>query len=117
MQKTLWILALGACAVSSAALADELVMPQATSAVEAESPDALIMPAKGQSMAAVTKAFGQPKTQHKPAGGDTPKHPAITRWDYENFSVFFERGKVIDSVNHGKPADLHHTEELKPLDY
>lgn len=118
--------------------ADELVMPspEATSAVDttpapwAAAPEAvsavvdtpapaivLTMPEKGQKMEAVLKKFGEPKKRHKPAGGDTPNHPAITRWDYESFSVFFERGKVIDSVNHGKPAEIHHADELKPLEY
>lgn len=146
MQKTLWICALGACMLGSGAWADELTMPQAASAVEAaepapeassaveaaepasEAPSAVepapaapaavsAMPEKGTAMAAVLKKFGEPKTRHKPAGGDTPRHPAITRWDYEGYSVFFERGKVIDSVNHTQPAKLHHTNELKPLEY
>ena len=93
-------------------------MPEASSAVEEAAPTtAIAMPEKGSSMAAVMKQFGDPVTQHKPAGGETPRHPAITRWDYQGFSVFFEHGKVIDSVNHTMPAKIHHTEELKPLEY
>lgn len=150
MQKIVWVMAFGAFALSSAAQADVLIMPEADSAVEttpapqadyaeaasavdtepaAPEPEApadmgtpaakpaLHMPEKGQKMEAVLKQFGEPKIRHKSAGGDSPRHPAIMRWDYENFSVFFERGKVIDSVNHSKPAELHHADELKPLEY
>lgn len=134
MQKTLWVCVLGACMFGSGAWADELAMPQAASAADTAQPASdeassaveaapaapvtvAAMPEKGLDMAVVLKKFGEPQTRHKPAGGDTPRHPAITRWDYEGFSVFFERGKVIDSVSHSKPATLHHIDELKPLEY
>jgi hypothetical protein len=115
MHKTLLILVLGACGFCSAAQADVLAMPAAAATSEAD--QAIAMPQKGQSMSEVLKKFGEPKIRHKPAGGDTPRHPAITRFDYADFSVFFERGKVIDSVNPRKPAALHHTNKLEPLDY
>ena len=134
MQKILWMLAFGACASLGTAYADELAMPgtavpaDTTPAPYATTPDevtpaepvrsmATRMPEKGQSMSAVLKQFGEPKIRHKPAGGETPRHPAITRFDYADFSVFFERGKVIDSVNPRKPAAIHHTDKLEPLDY
>ena len=33
--------------------------------------------------------------------GGAPKHPPITRWDYEGFSVYFEHQHVIHAVAHG----------------
>ena len=117
MHKTLWILALSSCALSGAVQADVLAMPETSSMVEAAPADVIDMPNKGSSMANVMENFGKPLAQHKPAGGESPRHPAITRWDYDGFSVFFEHGKVIDSVNHSSPAKIHHTEELKPLEY
>ncbi|HEY1898918.1 MAG TPA: hypothetical protein VGG49_03895 [Steroidobacteraceae bacterium] len=50
-------------------------------------------PARGILMKAVEKKFGPPTTRHPTVG-----KPPITRWDYPNFSVFFEGDRVIDSV-------------------
>jgi hypothetical protein len=50
-------------------------------------------PKRGSTMADVEAKFGAPVTKH-----DTVGQPPITRWDYSNFSVFFERDRVIDSV-------------------
>lgn len=80
-------------------------------------PSAVALPKKGQTMAEVVKAFGEPKKKHAPAGGDSPRHPAITRWDYAQFSVFFEKNRVINSVNPLQPPALQHTDKLKPLEY
>jgi hypothetical protein len=44
-------------------------------------------------MATVEAKFGAPQTRHPAVG-----KPAITRWDYANFSVFFEGERVIDAV-------------------
>jgi len=44
----------------------------------------------------VEKQFGPPTTRHPTVG-----KPPITRWDYPNFSVFFEGDRVIDSVATG----------------
>jgi hypothetical protein len=50
-------------------------------------------PARGSLMKTVEKQFGAPTTRHPTVG-----KPPITRWDYPNFSVFFEGDRVIDSV-------------------
>jgi hypothetical protein len=47
-------------------------------------------------MKTVEKQFGAPTTRHPTVG-----KPPITRWDYPNFSVFFEGDRVIDSVATG----------------
>jgi hypothetical protein len=53
-------------------------------------------PARGSLMKTVEKQFGAPANRHPTVG-----KPPITRWDYPNFSVFFEGDRVIDSVATG----------------
>lgn len=87
------------------ARAEVLAMPMATPEVIVTSqPSAL--PAKGMSMAAVSRAFGSPARRHPAAGGDSPRHPPITRWDYAGFSVFFEHDHVVDVVMPQAPAPI-----------
>ena len=50
-------------------------------------------PARGQRMQAVEAAFGEP-SQRYPAIGN----PAISRWDYPGFVVFFENDHVVHAV-------------------
>jgi len=50
-------------------------------------------PGRGMTMQKVEEKFGAPAERH-PAVGT----PAITRWDYQNFSVFFENDRVIHAV-------------------
>lgn len=50
-------------------------------------------PTRGMSMATVESRFGQPQTRHQAVGD-----PPITRWDYANFSVYFEYDRVIHAV-------------------
>jgi hypothetical protein len=63
-------------------------------------------------MAAVKKQFGEPRGTHGPVGGDTPKHPPITRWDYEAFVVIFEKDRVVDAIVPGAPPKLRSTAGL-----
>jgi hypothetical protein len=50
-------------------------------------------PSRGSSMSAVEAHFGAPTTKHEAVG-----RPPITRWDYPQFSVFFEYDKVLHAV-------------------
>ena len=50
-------------------------------------------PRRGSTMQSVEQKFGQP-TQRRPTIGQPP----ITRWDYPQFSVFFENDRVIHAV-------------------
>jgi hypothetical protein len=50
-------------------------------------------PKRGMSMAEVQTHFGEPRERHPTVGT-----PPITRWDYDNFAVFFEKDLVIDAV-------------------
>lgn len=58
----------------------------------------IAMPSRGESQRAVLERFGLADEEHPPVG-----RPPITRWDYRNFSVYFESGRVIDSVRHHQP--------------
>lgn len=50
-------------------------------------------PARGMTMAAVEARFGAPTSRHEAVG-----QPPITRWDYGEFSVFFEFERVVHAV-------------------
>lgn len=87
-----------------AALLLGLVLALPTSAETLEVPlgqqgDATLpLPLRGQTQDAVLKRFGPPN-ERRPAVGN----PSISRWDYREFSVYFESGRVIDSVRHHQP--------------
>lgn len=50
-------------------------------------------PTRGSSMSTVETRFGAPVSKHAAVGD-----PPISRWDYPQFSVFFEYDKVLHSV-------------------
>jgi hypothetical protein len=50
-------------------------------------------PMRGATMAQVESRFGTPAQRHAAVG-----QPPITRWDYSQFSVFFEHDKVLHAV-------------------
>ena len=58
-------------------------------------------PQRGLSMDQVEKRFGAPQAKLAPAGGDTPLHPVINRWQYNGFTVYFERNIVLHTVYTG----------------
>ncbi len=62
-------------------------------AVKAEQQANIPRPHRGETMNAVEKRFGSPVTKHAPVGD-----PPITRWDYAQFSVYFEYDRVLTSV-------------------
>ncbi|MCF6225514.1 MAG: hypothetical protein L3J22_04315 [Xanthomonadales bacterium] len=73
--------------------ADVLLIPDAdTSDTRPE------FPQNGLSMSTVRQQYGEPLKEH-PAIGEPP----ITRWEYQDFTVFFENDQVITAVQ--KPAD------------
>ncbi|HEY0720592.1 MAG TPA: hypothetical protein VGE50_05010 [Gammaproteobacteria bacterium] len=79
---------------------DTLVMPT-TPPAGSEKPSSPVpdkveadnMPKRGASMAQVLKIFGQPREKLPPVGD-----PPITRWNYGDYTVYFEREYVIHSV-------------------
>jgi len=74
--------------VASVAAAQNLTTtPAAKPAVLPDTPN------RGASMAQVETRFGAPTVRHAAVGD-----PPITRWDYPQFSVFFEHDKVLHAV-------------------
>lgn len=62
-------------------------------------------PMRGQSIAQVETHYGTPTEKLEPRGGQKRKWPKIDRWVYPNYTVYFEKGKVIDSVMNRVSAD------------
>jgi hypothetical protein len=86
------VTAVATFAGASVAHADTLLVDRA------KSTNGLGEPRRGMSMAQVERNYGAPKDKLSPAGGDSPKHPVINRWVYDNYIVYFEREHVISSV-------------------
>jgi len=100
MQTRILAALLAGCAVAGSALADTVVVNDQVQVRQTQ----IDRPQRGLTMSEVEKHFGAPVTRHPAAGGDTPRHPPITRWDYSGFSVVFEHDRVIDSVVTGGDA-------------
>ena len=107
MRKDLLIIALGLIGTAGVAVADVVTVPETQSTT-------MTLPAKGTTMGDVKKKYGEPRDKKPAVGGDTPKHPPITRWDYDGFVVIFEKDRVIDAVVPGAPPRLHNTAGLTP---
>ncbi|MBE7374841.1 phosphodiesterase [Pseudomonas lopnurensis] len=67
------------------------------------------MPARGESKSRVLDRFGL-ADEERPSVGQPP----ITRWDYREFSVYFEGDRVINSVRHHQRTQPTAQEESKP---
>lgn len=61
--------------------------------------DDLSLPQLGESQRSVLERFGLADEEHPSIG-----NPPITRWDYREFSVYFEHKHVINSVQHHQPS-------------
>ena len=59
---------------------------------------AAALPARGMRMAEVERRFGAPTQRMDPRGGQKRQWPAINRWTYPNFVVYFEKDRVVDAV-------------------
>jgi hypothetical protein len=68
--------------------------------MQVKAPD-MDVPARGMSMTQVQAKYGAPSQKHAAVGD-----PPITRWDYDGFSVYFERDYVIHSVVPASPPVL-----------
>jgi len=94
MQTRILAALLCGCALASAAVAETLVVNDQVQLRESQ----LDRPKRGLTMDQVEKQFGAPATRHPTVGGSSAQQPPITRWDYNGFSVFFERDRVVHSV-------------------
>jgi hypothetical protein len=86
--RTLAALLLG-CALAGTAIAETIVVNDQVQVA----PSQIDRPKRGSTMGDVEKHFGAPVNRHPTVGA-----PPITRWDYNGFSVFFEKDRVIDAV-------------------
>ncbi|MEL1264328.1 hypothetical protein [Pseudoxanthomonas putridarboris] len=55
-------------------------------------------PVRGQTAAQVEARFGAPQQKLEPRGGQKRQWPVINRWVYPDFTVYFEKNRVIDVV-------------------
>ena len=60
--------------------------------------NAAALPARGQSMAQIEATYGAPAQRMDPRGGQKSQWPTINRWAYPEFTVYFEKHRVIDVV-------------------
>ena len=51
------------------------------------------LPHQGMTMKQVEHSYGQPREKLAPVG-----HPPITRWKYDNYTVYFDHSAVITTV-------------------
>ena len=86
---TLPLLALLACA---SAHADTLLIDRTKEQV------APVVPVRGQTASQVLSTFGEPSEKLEPRGGQKRQWPTINRWAYPEFTVYFEKNRVIDVV-------------------
>lgn len=98
MQTRILAALLCGCAAAGSALADTVVVNDQVQVRESQ----VDRPKRGVTMSEVEKHFGAPVTRHPAVGGGSPHHPAITRWDYGGFAVFFEGDRVIHAVATGE---------------
>ena len=64
----------------------------------AQEKPAQAIPARGQSMSEVEARFGAPSERMDPRGGQKRDWPTINRWVYPQFTVYFQRDRVLDVV-------------------
>ncbi len=80
--------------VSAVAHSDVLLLDSIADA-PANNAQGIPRPTRGMSMQAVKNRFGEPSQVISRIG-----NPPITRWDYPDYSVFFEYQHVLTSVVH-----------------
>jgi hypothetical protein len=89
MYKAILTALLAGGALSGTALAETVVVNDQVSVQQSN----MQVPQRGSTMADVERRYGAPVNRHPTVGA-----PPITRWDYNGFSVVFERDRVVDSV-------------------
>lgn len=84
----------------AAACADALL-------VERVQESASNVPVRGWTAAQVEGRFGAPQERMEPRGGQKRQWPVINRWVYPEFTVYFEKSRVIDVVaNKASPDEI-----------
>lgn len=98
--------------ISAPLAAQVLTLPQAPAGDE-EPPaavDRTSLPQRGTSMDTVRARYGEPLQASAPIG-----EPPITRWNYEDFSVFFEYDHAINTIVRNRPAPIYNQDELRAV--
>ena len=95
MLKTLFCATLTGLLSLSAPVYSDVLLLDAISKEPANTDSGVLRPKRAMKMDQVRRQFGEPLKEHPWVG-----NPPITRWDYENFSVFFENDLVLDTVVH-----------------
>lgn len=90
------LLAVLLAALAQGARAETIRIPIGAQGSEAT---AAGLPARGTTEAQVLAQYGDPAERHPPVG-----QPPIERWDYADFSVYFETGHVVHSVLRHRPV-------------
>lgn len=88
------------------AIAEEIRIPIGEQAKDQTPID---MPTKGMSKERVKSLFGEP-LEEVPAKGEPP----ISRWKYQEFTVYFDSNAVIHCVRNFQPKANHI--EVKPVE-
>ena len=73
----------------------EVLLIDAINQAPINSAEGLPRPHRGMTMEQVRQSYGLPATEYPQVG-----EPPITRWDYDQYSVFFEYRHVLTSVVH-----------------
>lgn len=84
--------------IAAFSISADTLLIDAISKTPANTPSGLLRPTNGQSMNMVLTKFGQPKERVAPVG-----NPPITRWIYDEFTVYFEYKLVVNSAVHLGP--------------
>jgi hypothetical protein len=98
------------CIPVCAALAEIVVVNDQVQVRESQ----IDRPRRGSTMSEVEKRFGAPTARRPTVGGNSPHQPPITRWDYNGFSVVFERDRVIDTVVTGGETSAPASQSQQP---
>jgi hypothetical protein len=100
MTRTALIATLLLLGAATPAHADRLLIERARAA------EAANLPARGMSMSQVEAKFGAPSQKLEPRGGQRAEWPVIHRWVYPQFTVYFERDRVVNAVlNRASPHE------------
>jgi hypothetical protein len=89
MRNRSWVLLCTAMLGLGAARADTLIIE----GINAAKTTAANRPSRGMTMSTVSAKWGEPATRLAAVG-----QPPITRWEYNDFVVYFEHEHVIDAV-------------------
>lgn len=81
------VVLIGGIAGAGAAGADVLLIEEVRERMQRD------LPANGMTKEEVRRRYGDPAQRHAPVG-----EPPITRWVYDDYSVYFEYDLVIESV-------------------